>query len=89
MCSSRCGVDCTTCERKEAVHCLGCNAMKQPFWGSPCQVKTCCEEKHLQHCGECKEFPCEMCANVGKEMGFDPEPRLANLRAWANEKTAG
>lgn len=88
MCSSRCGVDCTTCERKEAVHCLGCNAMKQPFWGSPCQVKTCCEEKHLQHCGECKEFPCEMCANMGKEMGFDPEPRLANLRAWANEKTA-
>ena len=56
MCSSRCGVDCTTCERKEAVHCLGCNAMKQPFWGSPCQVKTCCEEKHCSIAGSVRSF---------------------------------
>ncbi len=89
MCSSRCGVDCTQCERKEEVHCLGCNAMTLPFWGSSCEVKACCESKQLLHCGVCEEFPCEMCANMGKDKGFDPAPRLANLKAWANKKIAG
>ena len=53
MYESRCGVCCDSCERKEAVHCSGCLNMEKPFWGGLCGVKACCEEKKLNHCGEC------------------------------------
>lgn len=31
-------------------------------------------------CGACDEFPCELLSAVGKEAGFDPEPRLSQYR---------
>lgn len=85
MFESRCGVCCNSCERKEAVHCSGCTAMKKPFWGGDCGVKACCESKKLNHCGECGEFPCAMLADMGKDQGFDPLPKLEKLKEWAAE----
>lgn len=85
MISSRCGVRCDLCERKEAVHCCGCVNMKQPFWGGVCEVKACVEGKHLQHCGECAEFPCETLCMMGVDKGFDPAPKIAQCRIWAKE----
>lgn len=84
MHESRCGVCCNTCERKEKVNCRGCLNMEQTFWGGQCGVKSCCEDKGLSHCGECEQFPCEMEASMGKDMGFAPEPRLAKCREWKN-----
>lgn len=86
MFESRCGIKCDSCERKEEVGCTGCLTMKKTFWGGECEVKTCCESKELNHCGECEEFPCEMVSTMGVEMGFDPKPRLENCRKWAKEK---
>ena len=86
MYQSRCGVWCDECERRESVNCQGCIHMEKTFWGGVCQVKVCCEEKGLAHCGECTQFPCDMCAHMGEDMGFDPQPRLAKLREWASEK---
>lgn len=83
MYESRCGVCCNECGRKETVHCTGCPTMSMPFWGGECGVKSCCESKKLDHCGLCGDFPCRMCADMGKDMGFDPEPRLAKLREWS------
>ncbi len=37
----------------------------------------------LNHCGECPDFPCEMEASMGTDMGFDAEPRLKQCREWA------
>ena len=86
MFESRCGIGCDSCERKEEVGCTGCLTMKKTFWGGECEVKTCCESKGLNHCGESEEFPCEMVSAMGVEMGFDPKPRLENCRKWAKEK---
>ena len=86
MYESRCGVCCNQCERKEQVHCTGCTSMKQPFWGGVCQVKTCCEDKGLDHCGLCREFPCEMLANMGRDQGFDPAPKLEMLKKWRDSE---
>lgn len=86
MFESRCGVDCSQCERKTDVSCRGCIYMDKPFWGSPCGVKSCCEEKGLNHCGQCREFPCEMLATMGVDQGFDPKPKLENCKAWAKLK---
>lgn len=86
MYESRCGICCDSCERKEKVHCTGCLNMKKTFWGGDCQVKVCCESKGLNHCGECDEFPCEMEATMGADMGFDPAPRLECCRQWRKEQ---
>lgn len=85
MYESRCGVRCDSCGRKGEVNCTGCINMKTTFWGGTCTVKSCCESRSLNHCGECPDFPCAMCASMGEEMGFDPKPRLEALRQWAAE----
>ena len=86
MYESRCGICCESCGRREEVKCKGCLNMKKTFWGGECEVKTCCESKTLNHCGECPEFPCDITKNMGKEQGYDPTPRLDNCRKWAIEK---
>lgn len=85
MYQSRCGVNCNDCQRKEKVGCKGCLNMEKPFWGGVCEVKACCESKKLNHCGMCDLFPCEMEANLGREQGFDPEPRLRHCEEWRKE----
>lgn len=86
MFESRCGVCCNSCQKKEKVNCKGCPEMKEPFWGGVCQVKTCCEQKNLNHCGECSKFPCTMVSEMGKQFGYDPEPRLERCRIWKKEE---
>lgn len=86
MFQSRCGVCCDDCQRKEAVHCSGCLNMAAPFWGGACGVKSCCEEKTLDHCGICTDFPCDMLSNMGVDQGFDPKPKLEQCRKWRDEK---
>ena len=88
MFESRCGVCCNSCERKEKVGCRGCLNMKTPFWGGECKVKSCCEDKKIDHCGQCNDFPCEMLANMGKEQGFDPAVKIEQCRKWAEEENA-
>lgn len=85
MFESRCGICCENCERKGEVGCTGCIHMEKPFWGSDCGVKSCCEERGLNHCGECTQFPCEMQKTMGKDFGYDPEPRLEQCKRWADE----
>lgn len=89
MFESRCGVCCLRCARKEKVNCRGCLEMEKPFWGGDCAVKRCCEEKRLDHCGQCAAFPCQLLSSMGAEQGFDPAPKLAQLRVWAQEASTG
>ena len=49
---SRCGILCSKCDWKKTEKCKGCSNIDKPFWGV-CPVKSCCEEKKLEHCGEC------------------------------------
>jgi hypothetical protein len=49
---------------KKAPLCKGCWDITDVFWhlsGScgNCGFRICCEEKQLNHCGECGEYPCE------------------------------
>lgn len=85
MFESRCGVCCSDCNRREQVKCKGCTEMPAPFWGGICEVKKCCENKKLNHCGQCTDFPCKTAADMGKEQGHDPEPRLTKCREWAKK----
>ena len=85
MFESRCGICCTQCTRRDEVGCNGCLNMEKPFWGGDCAVKSCCEEKELNHCGECPDFPCETLSTMGVEEGNDPAPKLEQCRKWMEE----
>lgn len=53
-----CGNFCGTCEFL-GKSCAGCLVQKgRMFWGTCERYRCCIEEKHLEHCGWCKEFPC-------------------------------
>ena len=85
--SSRCGIRCDECHYLTDGLCSGkCCEISKPFWGDTCPVKSCCEGKHLQHCGQCPEFPCELL----KQFAYDPQQgdngaRLEQCMAWAKE----
>ncbi|MCL1887557.1 MAG: DUF3795 domain-containing protein [Kiritimatiellaeota bacterium] len=47
---------------KLAPFCTGCWNMKNDcYWSgcNTCHFRTCCVEKHINHCGECADFPCK------------------------------
>ena len=85
--SSRCGIRCDECHYLTDGLCSGkCCEISKPFWGDTCPVKSCCEGKHLQHCCQCPEFPCEQLHSYA----YDPEQgdngqRLVQCRKWREE----
>ncbi|MBS7527952.1 DUF3795 domain-containing protein [Fusibacter paucivorans] len=83
MIESRCGLLCSECSYREPMNCSGCTVMTKPFWGNACAVKTCCEGKNLNHCGECSAFPCELLHQFAydKEQGDDGK-RIEQCKCW-------
>ena len=84
MVESRCGIVCSECTFKEKKGCKGCVNIDDPFWGN-CIIKTCCESKSLNNCGECSEIPCD---NL-KRFSYDEEQgdkgkRIEQCKRWCN-----
>lgn len=46
----------------EDIYCDGCRCEKEhkTLIDEGCPVSKCVKEKKLTHCGECKEYPCEV-----------------------------
>lgn len=87
MHQSRCGLLCNECENREKCDCPGCLELEEGNWAGDCDIKKCCEDKLLEHCGLCPAFPCDLLRNTA----FDPEEgddgeRLVTLKRWAEEK---
>lgn len=61
-----CGLICDICswfKGEKEPKCPGCSAVEgKPFWGA-CQAHQCAQEHQVEHCGVCKEFPCETMIN--------------------------
>lgn len=59
MIDSRCGLLCSSlnCNENFGCECSGCTDIDRSFWGN-CEIKECCENKGLAHCGECDIIPC-------------------------------
>ncbi len=44
----------------EAIHCSGCRGDRAKHWSPDCWILKCCvDDKGLEFCNECNEFPCE------------------------------
>ena len=83
MIESRCGVLCSECEFRSSMNCQGCTNIKKPFWGEACPVKTCCEDKALDHCGLCQSFPCALLRQFAYDTDQgDNGKRITQCRCW-------
>lgn len=83
---SRCGIICSKCEYLQKGVCKGCTNIDKPFWGDKCPVKSCCENKKLECCGNCQNFVCEQL----KAFAYDPKQgdnglRLETCRNWCKK----
>jgi hypothetical protein len=84
-----CGLDCPTCvhSNKEREACAGCH---QGGGAADCYQRKCCEERGLNGCWQCDEFPCSQgffgdkvwrglcvgCCEVIRKVGKDRYARL-------------
>ncbi|WP_353893243.1 DUF3795 domain-containing protein [Proteinivorax hydrogeniformans] len=82
MIESRCGILCSKCNYRVELDCRGCINIKKPFWGERCPVKSCCDSKKLNHCGDCRTFPCDLL----KQFSYDEEQGDKGLRIEQCEK---
>jgi len=64
--AAACGLYCRDCNFLKDK-CQGCgNVQGKPFWTAQfglevCPIYDCCVNRmHLEHCGLCNEFPCEI-----------------------------
>lgn len=86
MIESRCGILCSECEYIEKMNCAGCINIAKPFWGDNCPVKSCCEKKEKEHCGQCDCFPCDLLNQFAfdKEQGDDGK-RIQQCEIWRTQ----
>lgn len=84
MIESRCGLLCSQCAYREQMHCPGCLQSQKPFWAESCPVKSCCEQRKKEHCGQCEDFPCALLHQFAydKTQG-DQGKRIAQCRKWS------
>jgi hypothetical protein len=66
------------------MNCKGCLNISKPFWADSCRVKSCVENKGLNHCGECKDIPCEILLSFSndEEQG-DKGQRIEMCKLWS------
>lgn len=104
-----CGLYCGTCECL-ATQCRGCGFVEgKPFWTTQmkievCPLYNCCiNEKQLEHCGLCAEFPCETFTRLRDPSLSEEEAKKSLLERqsdlmrrkeigtekWLEEKEAG
>ncbi|SJZ34280.1 DUF3795 domain-containing protein [Anaerorhabdus furcosa] len=87
MIESRCGIQCSKCEFKVKVNCPGCTKIAKPFWADKCPVKSCCEDKGLENCGKCDQFPCKRLNDFAyDEKQGDNGQRIETCRKWCEVK---
>jgi len=78
---SYCGISCEECSNyKHHLDCLGCKHESTLIWD--CGVRSCAALHHLNHCGECKHFPCaqlEAFYNNGKPSHLEAYHNILKL----------
>ena len=45
--------------KPEDIHCRGCRGDREMHWSADCWILKCCaDERNLEFCYQCSEFPC-------------------------------
>jgi hypothetical protein len=43
----------------DLIKCLGCKGPASSCWGTTCKIRICAEEKGMEFCYQCREYPCD------------------------------
>jgi hypothetical protein len=43
----------------DQVKCLGCKGTMTSNWRSPCKIRVCAEERGVEFCYQCRQYPCD------------------------------
>ncbi|MBS3793959.1 MAG: DUF3795 domain-containing protein [Candidatus Thorarchaeota archaeon] len=50
------------------MYCKGCHGDRSIHWSPDCWILQCCvDEKGLEHCDECDDFPCDKLVDWSKQ----------------------
>ena len=70
----------------EDLHCMGCKGDRAKHWSADCWILQCCaNDKGLEYCYECGEFPCQKLAQWSRSSERYKEA-LDRLRRMAEEQ---
>jgi len=85
MIESRCGIKCSECGYRG--QCGGsCTTITKPIWADFCPVKSCCEGRRHEHCGQCAEFPCALLTQFAYDIEHgDNGRRIETCKYWAGK----
>ena len=87
MVESRCGLLCSECSYQKQMVCKGCTTIENPFWGESCPIKSCCEASKHNHCGQCKNFSCDLLTRFAyDEKQGDNGKRIQQCRCWIGKQ---
>jgi hypothetical protein len=43
----------------EQVKCLGCKGSMNSHWRTRCKIRECAEDKGMEFCYQCRQYPCQ------------------------------
>ena len=43
----------------DKIICLGCKGPVSSCWGAACKIRICAEEKGIEFCYQCRDYPCD------------------------------
>lgn len=76
----------------EETYCKGCRSNQKTAWCRECKMIKCAEEKGVDFCGSCNDYPCEMLKNFQSLMPhraelWESQARIAEVgaEAWTKE----
>ena len=78
--------------KPEDLVCDGCLSKRVWAYCQECPIKSCCRDKKIEGCHQCKEFPCQFIDNfpvpVGKKVILRSIPRWKELgtEQWIQEE---
>ncbi len=53
---------------QKGLYSKGCHGPRDEHWSPDCWILACCVDgKHLDHCAECDQFPCENLTNWARK----------------------
>ncbi len=53
---------------ERAMYCKGCHGSHDTHWSADCWIMECCiEERQLNNCSECNDFPCQRLEDWSKQ----------------------
>ncbi|NLD60902.1 DUF3795 domain-containing protein [Candidatus Sumerlaeota bacterium] len=86
MIQSYCGLLCDQCSYKGSLNCNGCLAQAPDMGWGKCEIAQCAIDSHIEHCGQCAKFPCDMLTKFSfDEEHGDKGARIEQCRRWAKK----